>query len=205
MLFNSARKYTTQSGFTISEMAIAIVLIGIISTAIFTFANNQLDQYFRLNEDTQNFSEITTSSQRIAKVLRGLTDIINANDNELEVYAYFAPRDTVVSKIKYYKNPEGSVLYADVTPMTSNPPNGTPITAEKKTFTIMPKFYSDLSSSLFTYLDSTNLVIPTPIANQHTIKGIKINIAVPSKNPGTSTGNIAMSLQVSLRNRKTNL
>ena len=193
-----------QHGFTVIELLMAIVLTGIVTTGVFTFFNTQANQYFKLNTDSQNYSDLAVQSQRIAKVLRGLTDITVANDNDITVYAYFSPRDNTVSQIRYYKNAAATTLYADVTPLTANPPSGTLLTAQKKTYTIIPNFFTVTGSKLFTYLDSTGWTIATPISDLHTIKGVKINLAVPAKNPGPN-GNTSMTLQVSLRNRKTNL
>lgn len=194
---------TDLKGFTIPELVVVIVLIGIVGTAFFTFTNTSINQYLSLQQEGYVFNDLATQSQRVAKVLRGLTDITAATQNEISVYAYFSPQDTYVSLIRYYKNLSGTILYADVTPMTQNPPNGTLKTAELKTYTIMDNFYSAPGVNLFEYLDSAGAVIPQPIADLHTIKGIRVNLAVPTKTPSIS--NDAMTLSVSLRNRKTNL
>lgn len=88
--------------------------------------------------------------------------------------------------------------------MSANPPNGTLQTAQKKTYTIIENFQTITGVKLFNYLDSAGTTMNIPVADLHTIKGIRINLAVPTKNP-TENGNTTMSLQVSLRNRKTNL
>lgn len=182
----------------------AILVAAVVSTTLFTFFNTQLNQYFKLSADSQNFSDLAVQSQRIAKVLRGATDISVANDSDITVNAYFAPRDSTVSQIRYYKNAAGTKLYADITPYSSNPPSGTLQTNNKKTYTIIENFQTIAGFKLFVYLDSGGNVIPTPIGNLNTIKNIQINLAVPAKNP-TQNGNSTMTLQVSLRNRKTNL
>jgi prepilin-type N-terminal cleavage/methylation domain-containing protein len=117
-------------GFTLVELTIVIILVSVVSITTFTFFNTTIKRYFPLHEEGLAFSELSASSQRVAKVLRGLTDITAADSDGITCYAYFAPQDTYVSLIKYYKS-NGSLL-ADVTPMTSNPPVGTPITASKK-------------------------------------------------------------------------
>ena len=192
-----------QPGFTVVELLIAISLAGILSVAAYGFFSSSISQYVKLSQDSQNLSDLAAQSQRIAKVLRGLTDITTALDNEIKVYAYFSPVDQYVSEVRYYKNAGGTILYADVTPLTANPPIGTLITANKKTYTIIDPFKTISGTNLFTYLDSGGTTLPTPIADQHTIKGVKINLSVPTIDPVANQ--VTTSLQVSLRNRKTNL
>jgi hypothetical protein len=143
-------------------------------------------------------------SQRIGKVLRGLTDVTQATNTEITVYAYFSPNDAYVSLIHYYKNAAGTKMFADVTPMSADPPNGTLLTAQEKTFTIIDNFYSSASINTFEYLDTSGNTLSLPIADLHTIKAIRISLAVPVTLPSQS-GNDTFTIQVSLRNRKTNL
>jgi hypothetical protein len=184
---------------------IVFVVVGVISTAAYTFFNTSVSQYLSLQKDSLTFGDLATQSQRISNVVRGATDITLAENNELIVYAYFAPNDTYVSLLRYYKSVDGNTLLADLTPMTANPPVGTPITASKRTITILPNFKTVTGVNLFTYLDSVGSVIGTPISELHTIKGIRITLSVPSGPSGTANGNTTISSQVSLRNRKTNL
>lgn len=199
----SYRKFYSD-GFTLIELLITIVVIGVVSTAMYTMFVSSINQFFGLQQDSMRFGDLALQSQRVASILRGLTDITAATDDDITVYAYFSPNDNYVSLIRYYKANGNTVMLADVTPMSANPPIGTPITANKKTYTIMNPFYADPNVKTFVYLDSVGTTIPTPITDLHTVKGIQVNLAVPSDTP-VASGNQAISLQVSLRNRKTNL
>lgn len=203
-LRTSYRSKITHTGFTLVEVLTVIVIVGIVSTAFFTFFNDSVSQYLSLQRDGMEFSDLAAQSQRISQVIRGLTDITSASSSDLVIYAYFYPNDAYVSLVHYYKNAAGTTLYADVTPMTANPPIGTPITANMKTYTIIPDFATVSGVNLFDYLDANGSVLAMPISDLHIIKGVKVNLAVPSK-AGASTGNAALSVSVSLRNRKTNL
>lgn len=193
-----------QSGFTIVELTVVLVLIGIVSTGIYTFSNTAINQYLSLQQDSMLFGDLASQSQRMAMVLRGITDVTQASPTELTAYAYFSPNDAYVSEIHYYKNSANTALYADVTPMSANPPNGTLLTADRKTYAIISNFYNAQSVNTFVYLDAAGAVLNVPITDLYTIKGIKVNLAVPSKSP-SANGNEAITIQVSLRNRKTNL
>lgn len=191
-------------GYTLVELMIGLFLIGVITTTFFTFSNTSISQFIALHKDSVLFADLATQSQRIANVLRGLTDIVQAENNTVTVYAYFAPNDTYVSKIKYYKNQDGTKLYADVTQMTANPPIGTEIPNSTETFTIIDNFQTINNLNLFTYLDSSNNPLTVPISDLKAIKQIKVSLSVPSKRP-VATSDTTMVVEVSLRNRKTNL
>jgi prepilin-type N-terminal cleavage/methylation domain-containing protein len=193
-----------QAGFTLVELLVVMLLAGIISTAAYTFFTTSVNQYLAMQQDGIVFGDLARGSQRIAQVVRGLTDITAASNDGITVYAYFYPSDAYVSLVNYYKNAAGTALYADVTPLTSNPPSGTLISASKKTYTILDPMFVNPSVITFVYQDSAGNVLPSPITDLHTIKEIQVNLAVPVKSP-TATGNDAVSLLVSLRNRKTNL
>ncbi len=199
----SLRKLTSD-GFTIVELSIVMILVAIISTITYTFITTSTSQYLALQQDGIVFGGLAFQSQRIAQVVRGLTDISQASADEITMYAYFYPKDTYASLIRYYLDPTKTTLYADVTTMTANPPSGTPITSTKKTYTIISPFYATTGVNTFTYLDSYGATLAMPITDLHTIKEIKITLAVPVKAPVVK-GNDSISLLVSLRNRKTNL
>lgn len=193
-----------QLGFTIAELSVVLVIAAIVSLTAYTIFSTTLNQYFGLQQDGSEFTNLATQSQRIANVLRGTTDIVSATNNDLVAYAYFSPNDSYVSQVHYYLNAQSDVLYADVTPMTANPPIGTLITNQKSTHTIIDNYHPLSGLDLFVYLDSVGNPLPMPIADEHAIKSIQINLAVPADHP-TPNGNQQMSLQVNLRNRKTNL
>ena len=193
--------HTAQHGLTIIELLVAMVLAGIMSITFFTFFNSSFSGYLSLQKDGSNFTDIAGQSARIANVLRGLTDIVSDSSDDITCYAYFAPNDKYVSLIHYYKNATNTQMFADVTPMTANPPIGSPITTKKKTFLIISSFYQSPSLKTFVYLDDTGSPLTLPISDEHTIKGIQVNLAAT----GSDSSNQAISLQVSLRNRKTNL
>ncbi|HSX16903.1 MAG TPA: prepilin-type N-terminal cleavage/methylation domain-containing protein [Patescibacteria group bacterium] len=193
-----------EAGFTLPELVIVLVVIGVVTTTMFTFVTSSLKRYVALQAESSSFGQLAKQSQRLAQVLRGTTDITVANTEDITAYAYFYPNDAYVSLIHYYKNPANTQLFADVTPMTANPPIGTPINASKKTFTIIDNFYTVAGVQTFTYLDSVGNVLNTPISDLHTIKGIKVSLATPGDSV-TKNSSDTIVLQVSLRNRKTNL
>lgn len=199
---NTADQKPLTAGFTLVELLITISLVAILFISFGTFFTNYLILYSKYQQDSGNFSELANESQRVASVLRGLTDITEESSNDITVYAYFSPVDTYVSQVHYYLNGTGTKLMADVTPMTANPPTGTLITAQTKTYTIISNYYQATGVNLFNYYDASDTILPTPITDEHSIIDIQVNLAEPGTH--TKTGQ-QLSVTVSLRNRKTNL
>jgi prepilin-type N-terminal cleavage/methylation domain-containing protein len=202
--FNSKKRCSSvrAEGFTLVELLVVIALLGVIFATFTSFFDNYLNLYSKYQQDGSNFTELASESQRVTSVVRGLTDIISASANDLQVYAYFFPTDTYVSEVHYYLNGSGTALMADVTPMTSNPPIGTPITAQTKTYTIISNYYKASGVNLFNYYDASDSQLSLPITDEHSIMEIQVNLA----EPGSHTKNGQnLSITVSLRNRKTNV
>lgn len=191
-----------QKGFTLVELLVVISLAAIMVVTFSSFFMNYLKLYSKYQSDSLDFNQLASQSQRIADVLRGATDLITVQANALTAYAYFSPVDAYVSQVSYYISTDGKSLMADVIPMTANPPNGTLLTAQKKTYTVINNFYQPSGGSLFAYYDSTGTALTLPVSDEHTILQIQINLA--TKATHTKNGQ-TLSTTVSLRNRKTNL
>jgi prepilin-type N-terminal cleavage/methylation domain-containing protein len=191
-----------QSGFTLVELLLVIMLVGVLFASFGVFFNGYLKLYANYQKDANNFSELAQQSQRISYVVRGIVDIISEAPDDLSAYAYFSPVDNYTSVVHYYLNANKTALMADVTPMTANPPNGTLITASKRTYTIIANYSQPSGASLFTYYDAGGGVLTTPVANQHIINSISINLSEPASQNHAGQ---QLAVKVSLRNRKVNL
>jgi prepilin-type N-terminal cleavage/methylation domain-containing protein len=192
-------------GFTLVELIVVIVMIGIIVIPAYTFFNTSLSQYIALQAQGSAFTDLATQSQRLASVLRGATDIISATSEDIDCYAYFAPSDNYVSRIHYYKSADKTKLLADVTRMTSNPPQGTPIAASMTTHTIVNNYKEVAGVNLFAYLDASGNALPMPLTNLKSVKGIQVTLTAVGSTIKKVNSYQTVSLQVSMRNRKANL
>lgn len=192
-----------QDGFTIAELTVVIVITSISAIVLYTLFNTSFLNYLGLQKESTSFNNVAQQSQRIATVVRSLTDIEAASSSDITFYAYFSPNDTYVSHVRYYVSGTKPSLLAEVTPMDGNPPSGNLLTAKQRDYTVIDDL-GQTPTNLFEYLDSAGTKLTVPIADLHTIKGITVNL---SQDLGGSTaGNIyRSSLTVSLRNRKTNL
>lgn len=194
-----------QSGFSLVEMVVVITLIGIVSTIFYVFFNSSIQNYLSLQKEASSLTQLSTQSTRILSVLRGVTGITSAAYDDMELYAYFYPSDTYVSKLHYYVATANGVkqLRADLTPMSANPPLGSPQTDKTRTFVIIENLYLPSGSKMFVYKGVNDVELPVPILDLQSIKTIQVNLASTPANPGGTPQ--TMSVQASLRNRKTNL
>lgn len=191
-----------EQGFTILEMVIVITLIGALSVIFFVVFKTTLVSYIDLQKQATSFGQLSTQAERIANVLRGTTSISNASDNELTVYTYFYPSDAYVSQVRYYVvNGATKRLYADLTPMSANPPLGTLQTDKKKSFVVIDNFYQSSGGKLFTYMNAVGATLPAPVTDLSVVKTIQINLAAQLENMRSQDINV----QVLLRNKKNNL
>ena len=202
MLVRKGRSFR-DAGFSLVEMLVVMSLIGILTVTFYTLFVTSFTGYLNLQKQSSSFTQATIHSSRVANVIRGLTDITIAKDSELEVFAYFYPSDAYVSKVRYYTTTVNGTqqLRADLTPMTADPPIGTPITAQMRTLTIIESFYNPVNTPLFTYINAANAVLTTPVTDFSAIKSVKIQMSTKVD----TLEKQSISTQVMLRNRKTNL
>lgn len=188
-----------QAGFTLVELMVSIALVAVVSMIFTTLFISTFKNYLSIQKDGTAMTQLAAQANRVATVVRGVTDIVSADANDLVIYAYFYPSDAYVSEVHYYV--ANGQLLADVTPMTANPPTGTLETDKARTYTIIDNYYQAAGTNLFTYLNSVNTTLATPLTDTAPVSSVQITLAVPQADNGSQT----LQVLVSLRNRKTNL
>ena len=200
MWHRKVRTGTGVGGYTLIELLVVIVIVGVlmIPLSIFTIRTMQSFQYLEYQSNTS--IELSTLSERIAKVVRGTTGVVTASSNTLTIYGYFSPADTVVKQIRYFIS--GNNLEIGVTPPTGTAPNYTYNAANEKV-TVVRVDLSMGGTPMFTYYDSSGNQLASGFANNQ-IGQIGIYVAA---NPNTKRLNVPIAVQtrVTLRNFKTNL
>jgi prepilin-type N-terminal cleavage/methylation domain-containing protein len=191
---------TNRGGYSLVEFLVVMALMGLLVTPITLFLIRGLTSYQYLQEQSDTSVDLSTLSERIAKVVRGTTGILTAQANTLSMYGYFSPQDTVVKKIRYFIS--GNNLEIGVTPPTGTAPNYT-YNSANEVVTIVRVDLSMGSTPMFTYYDDTGNALASGFAVGQ-IKEIGIYVAA---NPNTKFQNVPLSVttRVTLRNYKTNL
>jgi type II secretory pathway pseudopilin PulG len=187
-------------GFSLIELLFVMMLTSMIAIPLGTFAYKGLSSYEFLQAQSNTSTELSTLSERMAKVIRGATGIIDAEANTLTIYGYFSPQDSVVKKIRYFIS--GTNLNIGVTPPTGTAPNYTYLAANEVVTTTRVDLAMG-ATSMFTYYDDSGTQLPNGFANSQ-IKEIGLYVAA---NPRLKQLSVPISLttKVTLRNFKTNL
>jgi prepilin-type N-terminal cleavage/methylation domain-containing protein len=190
----------TESGFTLLEVLIAMVLTGLLAIPLAMFSIRGLQSYQFLQSESNTSTELSTLTEQMAKVIRGTTSVITAQSNTLTVYAYFDPDDTTVKQVRYFVS--GNKLEVGVTPPSGTAPNYTFPSANE----VVTTLYSNLvmgSTPMFTYYDNTNTQLPNGFTTSE-VNQVGIYVAA-NPAPNQETVPIALTTRVTLRNFKTNL
>ena len=189
-----------QSGYSLVELLVVITITSMIAVPLVVFSYKGLTSYEFLQAQSNTSTELSTLSQRMGKVIRGTTLIVDAQANTLTIFGYFSPQDTIVKKIRYFIS--GSNLKIGVTPPTGTAPNYTYLASDEVVTTTRVDL-SMGSTPMFTYYDDTGAQLPNGFANTQ-VKQIGLYVAA---NPRTKQLSVPISLstRVTLRNFKTNL
>jgi prepilin-type N-terminal cleavage/methylation domain-containing protein len=194
----SPRKY--EDGYSLLELLVVIVITGMIALPLSTFFIKGLSSFQFIQVQSDTALELQTLTDRVAKVVRGVTNVDTASPNTLIVYGYFSPQDTVIKKIRYFVN--GTNLNIGVTPPSGTAPNYTYLSSDE----VITTTRIDLAmgaNSLFTYFDDAGNQL-TGSFQPGQVKEIGIFVAA---NPNTRQipVPISISTKITLRNLKTNL
>jgi hypothetical protein len=189
-----------ERGYSLVELLIVMTLTTMIAVPLVVFSYKGLTSYEFLQAQSNTSTELNSLTSRIAKVVRGTTGVITAQDNTLTIYGYFSPQDTVVKKIRYFVS--GNNLNIGVTPPTGTAPNYT-YNAADEVITTDRIDLSMGSTPMFTYYDDAGNKLPNGFTTTQ-IKAIGIYVAANPRTKQLSVP-IAITTRVTLRNFKTNL
>lgn len=189
-----------QHGYTIIELLVVIMIIGLISVPLTNFVLGGMRSYNFLEAQSNTSVELNILAGRVTKVVRGATTVDTAQANTLIVYGYFSPQDTVIKKIRYFI--DGTNLNIGVTPPSGTAPNYTYNPASEKITTTRVDLTMG-TNPLFTYYDDVGNKLTGSFQTSQ-IKQIGLYIAA---NPSAKQVPVPISLstKVTLRNLKVNL
>lgn len=189
-----------EAGFSMIELLIVAVVLGIMSGVIFVFFNTSIVSFFRIQESAILTSNQTSAIYRMGQVIRSATRITEATDSAITMYAYFSPQDSTLSQVRYNYNSATKSLEVERIRATGTAPNYTYPVANKETRQILTNV--QLQTPIFSYRDALGSTGPFDATTYQDIKSVTLDI----KTNGTRKVNGSeMKLQLSIRTRKTNL
>jgi type II secretory pathway pseudopilin PulG len=190
----------TEAAFTLIELVVAAGVLGILILGISNLTVNSLNTYQYLQAQSNSAADLTNLIDRVSRVVRGATTVLNAGTTTLTVYAYFSPNDAVVDQVRYFTS--GNTLEVGVTPPSGTAPNYTYPPANEKVTTLATNLTMG-STPVFTYYDDTGTALPTGFALSQ-IRQVGVEVI---ENPNIHRLPTPLSNQtiVTLRNLKTNL
>lgn len=189
-----------QGGYTLLELIFVIGITGMMTLAIMGFVINSSRGYQYLDHQSRAAVDLSNTLNRVSKVIRGTTDVVDAQANTLTIYGYFSPNDAVVKKIRYFKS--GNKLMVGVIPPTGAGPNYTYNPSDEEV-SVLQDYISMDSTPIFTYYDATGTQLTGAFAITQ-IKQIGLNMAINPK-PTILEKPISSQTVVTLRNKKVNL
>lgn len=188
--------HSKQSGFSIVELLVAMIIISILSGIVYIFFSSSINDFIKIQTTNNVTTDRTRAMNRMIQVIRGVNRIEVAADNNLTVYTFFSPTDNIPSKVTYNYKPELKKIEVTHVLAEGVAPNYTYDTADAKTHTILSEI--ELSKPLFNYVDKLGGTGPFDDTNYNNITQIGISLS------GKTVGNIMpidMETSILLRNR----
>lgn len=188
-----------QRGMTLLEVTIVMTIFLIISTIVLSFFPKTVNDFYKIQATNFVTVEQVRVLDRIAQVLRGSANIVNAQPSILTTHAYFWPNDEKPSRVTYEYDAASKTVLVEWIPASGSAPSYTYNSADRKTAVLLRNI--ELTEDLFKYYDKNGGPGPFSLASYKNISKITISL---HKKPTTS-GNIqSTNLQTSvvLRNTK---
>lgn len=183
-------------GFTITELIVVMSLIAIISGFVYIFFSQSIINFLRLQSANITVVDRTRALNRMMQVVRGITNISDAQANSLTATTYFSPTDTVPSRVTYSYDASTKELTVKTILADGASPNYTYNIANQKTSVVL--YGLQLQESLFAYYNRTGSIAVIDGSDYSSIASVNITInSVVEGNPGPTE----LSTTVLLRNK----
>lgn len=189
-----------QKGYTLLELLIVVVIIGLISVPLTNFSIRSMTSYFRLDAQSHASTDLLMLSNRLTGLLRGATSVETAQDNTITFYAYKNLTDTAVSKYRYFIS--GTTLSMGIIPPSGTAPDYTYPSGNE----VVKVLRSDLvmnGQPAFSYYNEDNNQL-TGSFNVGVIRKVSLFFSANPR-PKQMSRPIIIQNSVSIRNLKRNL
>lgn len=189
------------AGFSILELILVIFIVSLFaglvsSTIIKSYSNNRLVETQAIVQ-----TELNLAVDRLSRVLRSSTLILEATQTNLKIRGYPSTADNAPSEINFYL--QNSALKYSVVPPTGTAPNYTYNINDAKYYTLLGKTSNSIANPVFRYYNDQNVLLNFPVSIG-SIKVVEPNLsALDSTN--VLPNPIIVTTKITLRNFKTNL
>jgi len=191
-----------RAAFTVIELVVVMFIVSLLGTITVSFIVKSLRDQERLQAQALVQSQLTAAVERAAKVIRGTTVIIQAQQNLLTIRGWANVADSAPSEISYYLD-ENNAWKFSVVPASGAPPNYVYNPDNKKIFTLVDRVVNDNNQPLFLYYDELNNQLSFPVSVS-AVKMIELSPRALDLNNWLISP-IELTTRVNLRNLKTNL
>lgn len=205
-----SRTGSSQSGFTLIELVVAISIFSIISIGLMYLVGVTFSQATKGGTTIADADQTRRLSYQVMQELRnaitasnGAYAIATASDQQLSFYSN-VDGGTDIEKVRYYLS--GGKLYRGIIKQSGSPINYNGTEVSK---VVQNDVANNASTPLFYYYDDSfddntdnPLTQPVNIAN---VTYIKLNIQVLKKNGLSATSSYTVNAGAALRSLKTNL
>jgi len=188
-----------KNGFSLTEMVVTIVLVGIIGMIVASLYSGGNKQYRLGTKRLQLNEQAALAVRDFEKISRGTTAIISATNNDLTFYTYLkGDTHPAPSKINYYL--DNNQLYrSSIAPIVSE--NTFVYPESQKEIKLIAQ--NVITMALFQYYNDANTELTFPIQND-VVRLIKMSIEIDD-DINVSPESAEQSTAVQLRNLKNNL
>lgn len=196
-----SHRSSRQSGFSMVELLISTLLVGIMSGVIFIFFSSAFENFFKIQQSSIVTNDKIQVIYRMAQVIRSGTTITEASSSALTIYAYFSPQDSVLSQVRYSYSSTAKTVTVERIKAVGSAPNYTYPAANKETRVLLRE--TSLSGDLFSYRDANGTAGTFSIDTFKDIKTVIVDLNTARDFKTSDASQLKTSVEI--RNRKTNL
>ncbi len=187
--------------FTLVELLVTMFIVSLLGGLVVGF----ISQSYRNNREVQTLSivqtELNLAIDRLIRVLRSSTEILEATQTNVKMYGYPNVADSDPSEINFYI--QGAAIKYSVTPPSGTAPNYSYNPSDAKIHTLIGKSTNSVNLPLFKYYDENSALLAFPVSIS-AVRVIEPNLsALDTSN--ILTNPIVVTTKINLRNLKTNL